>query len=424
MNRHLRNAAFFLVAALAAFPLFGQYTWQTAADVVEGVSGTLVGTVSDLDEAQRRLTLTPDSDRNGLVTVTTDSVTTQYNGFGDVINGKPEIFTGSKGFANLRVGDRLEIRGVGRSTGVVRADFVTLLGRPVAAPQTGVGETRSPSSGVSTPAIGTPTNVYGRVEGTVQQVNASEGRVVVETAGRQILTVRTSRNTPVYYQGETYQVGNLEVGDRVRVDADTSSSGDINARSIQVVQSVQDAGSGARVSTVSGRVTRIDRTSDVARVDTGRGEVRVDMSRANDANGRRVRAADLQVGDHVEISGSYGTSSDIFSATTVRFSEDVFGNAPGGAPAGGTAPQGYGVEPGLVTISGAVTDTLQDVGSLTIRERATGRLITLYVADDFVVRTKSGGYSTADRLNPNDNVMVKAYRDSDGNYIAQTIRIR
>ena len=31
--------------------------------------------------------------------VRADSVTTQYNGFGDVINGKPEIFLGSKGFA-------------------------------------------------------------------------------------------------------------------------------------------------------------------------------------------------------------------------------------------------------------------------------------------------------------------------------------
>ena len=411
-----------LFAALVAFPALAQYTttWGSAADITEGVSGSVVGTVADVDEAQNRFLLAPDNDRNGQITITTDSVSTQYNGFGDVINGKPEIFTGSRGFSNVRVGDRVNIRGVGRSTGVVRADFVTLLGRSVPAPQVGVGDTRSPSQGVSTPAIGTTTNVYGTVEGTVQQVNASDNRIVVETNGREILTVRTSRNTPVYYQGQTYQVGNLEVGDRVRVDADsTSSTGEVRARSIQVVQSVQETGR-ARVSTVSGRVTRIDRTADVARVDTGRGEVRVDMSRAYDANGRRVRAADLQVGDRVEISGAYGTTSDIFAASTIRFNDDVFANTPGSTAAAGTGPA---IEPGLVTINGTVVDTIPNAGNIVIRERGTNRTIQLYASEDFVVRGKSG-YTTADRLNTNDSVIVKAYRDGDGNYIAQTIRIR
>jgi len=416
--------AIFIVAALAAFPAFAQYnsTWQGAADITEGVSGSIVGTAVDVNEGQSRLLLEPDNDRNGQVTVETDSVSTQYNGFGDVINGKPEIFTGSKGFTNIRVGDRLNIRGVGRAAGVVEADFITLLGRSVAAPQVGVGETRSPSQGVSTPAIGSTTTVYGGVEGTVQQVNASDNRIVIETNGREMLNVRTSRNTPVYYQGQTYQIGNLEVGDRVRVDADATTAGnEVHARSIQVVQSVQEGGTNARVSTVNGRVTRIDRTADVARVDTGRGEVRVDMSHAYDANGRRVRAADLQVGDRVDISGAYGTTSDIFAASTIRFNDDVFANAPGSVTASGTGPA---VEPGLVTISGTVTDTMQNAGNIVLRERGTGRVIQLYASEDFVVRGKNGGYTTADRLNANDSVVVKAYRDSDGNYIAQTIRIR
>ncbi len=58
------------------------------------------------------------------------------------------------------------------------------------------------------------------------------------------------------------------------------------------------------------------------------------------------------------------------------------------------------------------------------RRDRSGRIIPVYVSDDFVVRTKSGGYTTADHLNANDSVLVKAYRDSDGNYIAQTIRMR
>jgi hypothetical protein len=353
-------------------------------------------------------------------------VSTQYNGFGDVIGGKPEIFLGTRGFANVREGDRLEIRGVGRGAGELRADQITLLGRTVSAPQTGVGDTRSPSVGISTPTVGSSATVYARIEGVIRQVNALDNRIVVETDRREIFNIRTSNSTPVTYRGDRYEVSNLEVGDRVRIDSDGAATTDreIRARAIEVTQSVQE-GSGARVSSVSGRVTRIDRTADVARVDTGRGEVGVDMSRAYDSTGRRVRAADLQIGDRVDISGNYGSNSQVFSATTVRFNEDVFSPSPNTTP-GGTAPEpnSYGAELVTVSVSGTVTETLQNAPTISIRERSTGRIISLYATDDFAVRTKTGGYTTADKLNVNDSVLVKAYRDADGDYIAQTIRLR
>jgi uncharacterized protein DUF5666 len=430
MRRYLRDSVLFVVAALIAAPIFGQSRagWRTGADIVEGVSGSLVGTVTDVNDGRNEITLTTDDDRYGQITVAADSVSTQYNGFGDVINGKPEIFNGSKGFSNVRQGDRIEVRGVGRGPGVVRGDQITLLGRSVSAPQTGVGETRSPSGGISTPTIGSSTaTVYGRIEGVVRQVNASDNRIVVETDRREIFNIRTSSNTPVNYKGDSYQVSNLEPGDRVRIESDggTSSDREIRARSIDVVKSVQESGgaAGARVSSITGRVTRIDRAADVVRVDTGRGEVRVDMSRAYDSSGRRVRAADLQNGDRVEISGNYGLTSDVFSGTTVRVNEDVFANDSGNQNAGnpgGGAP----IDLVTVTVSGTVTETLENAPTISIRDRTTNRVIAVYATDDFTVRTKSGGYTAADKLNVNDNVLVKAFRDADGNYIAQTIRLR
>src|SRR5712691_2912222 len=107
MRRYLRKSAFFAVAIVLTVPVFGQYSpgWKTAADVREGVSGTIVGTAVDVNDASYQLQLTADEDRYGRITVQTDSLTTQYNGFGDVIAGKPEIFIGSKGFANIREGD-------------------------------------------------------------------------------------------------------------------------------------------------------------------------------------------------------------------------------------------------------------------------------------------------------------------------------
>src|SRR5206468_5757494 len=109
-----------------------------------------VGTVADVNDARNQLQIDPDDDRSARVTVVADSLTTQFNGFGGVINGQPEIFTGSAGFANLRVGDRVEIRGNGRANSTIAADVITLLGRTVAASQTGVGQTR-PSGSATTP---------------------------------------------------------------------------------------------------------------------------------------------------------------------------------------------------------------------------------------------------------------------------------
>jgi hypothetical protein len=361
------------------------------------------------------------------VNVLTDSVSTQYNGFGGVINGQPEIFTGSSGFANVRLGDRVEVRGVGRTNGVISAEHIRLLGRSVAATQTGVGTTRPPSS-VSTPSATTTvtTDRYGRVDGLVRQVNPSENRVVIETDRRQMITVRTTARTPVYYQGRSYEVANLEVGDRISVEVEggTTADREVRARTIEVTTSVQDAATASDdwrrgVGSLIGKVTRIDRTANVITVDTGRETVRVDLARANDSTGRRVRAADLQVGDRVTLSGSY--ANDVYTATTVRYEDDVFRTTP--PEADRATPPRTTTELVTVSISTTVVESLQSSPVLIVRDRTANRTYEVLVSDDFIVRTKSG-YTTADRLKEGDSLMIKAVRDSDGNLIAQTIRYR
>src|SRR5438132_3260987 len=133
----LRKSAIFAFSLLIGVSAFGQSgtQWRTSADVREGVRGSIVGTVSDVTEGRSTFRLAPDDDRNGQVTVEADAVSTQYNGFGGTINSSPEIFVGSTGFSNLRVGDRVEVRGTGRNTGVIGAEYITLLGRPVPADQ-------------------------------------------------------------------------------------------------------------------------------------------------------------------------------------------------------------------------------------------------------------------------------------------------
>lgn len=430
MHGNLRITVVFALAAFAALSAFGQErtTWRTAADIYEGARGVISGVVVDTNEARNELTLDPSDERSGNVRVVTDAVTTQYDGFGGVINGKPEIFIGSKGFPNVRIGDRIQVRGIGTgSAATVAASYVTLLGRSIDASQVGVGQTRSPNTvQTPTPLPGpSSTSSLGRIEGVVRQVNAADNRIVMETDARQMLTVRATRTTPVYYQGEVYNVGNLEIGDRIRVqpDSGSASTGELFARAIDVIRSRQDGGGlTPSVASIEGRVTRINRTQNLVYVTTGRGpDITVDVANATDGTGRRVRASDLQVGDQVEIAGTYSGNTDDqrFIASTVRFTDtDVFaqGNV-GPAPAPGAG------DFVTVTIYGTVTQSLANSPTLGLRDQQ-GRTIDLLATDDFVVRTKSGTYTTAERLKEGDSVVVKAFRDPDGEYIAQTIRIR
>jgi hypothetical protein len=429
--RNLRLSSLCSILVLCALSTFGQSSsqWRTASDISEGARGGMVGTVADVDDARNRLLLDPDDDRSARVTVTADALTTQFNGFGGVINGQPEIFTGSSGFVNLRVGDRIDVRGAGRANATIAADTITLLGRSVPASPTGVGQTR-PSGAVSTPSVSsTATSArVGTIEGTVQQVNAADSSLVIVTDRREVLNVRTSNATPVYYHNDRYRVENLEIGDRIRVTPDSSpaAAGEVRAASIEVVRSVQDSANTPRVNSISGRVSRIDRTLDMVTVDNGRQSIRVDVASATDPSTRRVRAADFIVGDHVDVSGHYsGTATDLFIADVVRFADDNTNiNTPPPAAETPSVTATGGAELGAVTIYGTVRETLATSPQLVVRDNQ-GRTLRINVLDDFVVRGRTGGtYTTATKLKENDSVVIKAFRDADGNYIAQTIRLR
>lgn len=411
MARTLRVSALFALLVISALSTFAQ-------------SGPLVGTVIDVDEGRGRLQIEADNDSKSRITIETDSVSTTYHGFGTVIADKPEIFTGSSGLSNVRLGDRVSINGAPRAEGIIKADRVTLLGRAVAAGSVGVGTTRDPATSVSTPvddrAAAQTTTGGGAVEGTIRQINLDDGRIVVQTTTRRMMTVRTYRNTPVVYRGETYRTSNLEIGDVIRVDTDprTTSNDEVTARRIEVTRSVQEGGNapptGGLVTTLSGRVTRVDANLDTITIDANRASVRIDMNQAEDSRGDAIRASDVRVGDRVQVSGSYNRAGDLFLASTVRFSA-ADDNEP---------PVDDYVQYGLVTITGTVTETLEDASTVSIRDRDSNRVLRLWIANDFVVRTRGNTYTTAETLRVNDTVVVEAFRDDNGNLIAQTVRLR
>ena len=206
MTRNLRISMLCAMFVFASLSVFGQ-------------ERSLTGTVFDIDLGPGRLQIEVDDAAKTRCTIETDSLTTTYHGFGTVIAGKPEIFVGSAGLANVRLGDRIQVRGPVLREGVYRGDRITLVGREVPASQVGVGTTRDPAqSGTEQTDARSSSEVRtNTLEGTIRQINLNEGRLVVQTSDRRMITVRTYRNTPVYFRGETYGVTNLEIGDRIRV---------------------------------------------------------------------------------------------------------------------------------------------------------------------------------------------------------------
>lgn len=412
MTRTLRFSALCAVFALATLSSFAQ-------------NSPLVGTVIDVDEGRNRIQIEADTRNASRITVDTDAISTVYQGFGSVIAGKPEIFTGSTGLSNVRLGDRVEIRGTMKSDTFYQASQVTLLGRQIPADPVGVGQTRKQTD-VATPTTDREiANSSTRsVEGTIRQINLNEGRIVIQTPQRSMLNVRATRTTPVYYRGQSYRIANLEIGDTILVDADprVTQSSEVTARSIEVRSSVQDSGSttnGSVVTIVAGRVTRVDASLDTIYVADGRsGEIAIDMRQAMDANREVIRARDVKAGDQIEISGSYNRAGDLFLASTVRFT--------GGADVH-ASDIGYPMDDdrlSLVTITGTITETLEDASTLGFRDRSNNRVDRIWVTESFIVRTKAGTYIRADGLRENDTAVIDAYRDASGNLIAQSIRLR
>lgn len=107
-------------------------------------------------------------------------------------------------------------------------------------------------AGCATPYGGYPSDGYGqgagteRVLGTVQYVDLQGGRLVLSAesyryGGSGQIEVMFDRNTRLYYQGRQVDIGGLERGDQVSVDA-VRSGGRLWARTLEVVRNVRDGG--------------------------------------------------------------------------------------------------------------------------------------------------------------------------------------
>jgi hypothetical protein len=78
----------------------------------------------------------------------------------------------------------------------------------------------------------------------------------------------------------------------------------------------------------------------------------------------------------------------------------------------------------VVTFTGTVKTTLEDASTIEVLDKDMNRTVKVWLTEDFAVRTKGASYTTADSLKVGDTLLIKAYTDTRGNLIAQTVRLR
>jgi hypothetical protein len=393
MHAAFRNAVAVVALLAAAISVHAQEQtdWKSAAEIRNGARGSITGTVADISETRGALTIVPDANATK-ITVTTDSLVTTYRGFGETNAG--EILEGTTGFSRIRIGDRLQIRGQGAEASTIAALDIALLGRSLAIDK-----------------IGTP--ALRAFEGTVRSISRNN-RFVIETASREMHTIIGTADTPVTYRGGTYRILNLEVGDRVRVNVSGMNVEGVTARSIDVLRSVSDGtpADGRTVTSLTGRVTRVDQKQKSFRISTDRNrEIRIDAADAVGPNERAFRIAELRVGDSVEITGEYD-EADLFRADTIRIGGEVSDDPR----------DDFEVAYDIATFSGRVITEWTD-GVILVEDSSDGRRYDIRAFDGFVVQTRSG-YTSIERVKKGDRISVTAFVDRDGRLIAQTLRLR
>lgn len=184
----------------------------------------------------------------------------------------------------------------------------------------GIGDILGGGSGTST---SDPYGNINNVRGTVERVNTAEQYIVVDVeqtssnlrnGGDDELVVYYDDRTTVEHQGRTYRPADLESGDRILADVDSSGSR-LMAEEIQVLYDVtsndtddryDDDVLDTRTTELRGTVRYVDTRDQTLELEptTGRSGlvvVHYDSSTIVEFEGRRYQPENLERGDRVEI---------------------------------------------------------------------------------------------------------------------------
>ena len=183
--------------------------------------------------------------------------------------------------SDLERGDEVSMN-VAESNNELVADVVTV--------------TRDVSSGTSYPSSG----IGSMLRGTVRYIDTSRRTIEVDRGTGSTVIVEYASNTPVYFNGRSYMVADLERGDEIEINISDLGSNRYSARDITVTRSVSGTTSGS--TSASGSTIR----GTVAFIDTSRRTIELEStswgSRFNSTSGNRVTFS-YEPGLHIDVNG-------------------------------------------------------------------------------------------------------------------------
>jgi len=248
--------------------------------------------------------------------------------------------------------------------------------------------------------------------------------------------------TAVDYQGRTYRPSDLERGDQVAVRVDQSGNR-LYANSMSVLYDTRSNGStypsgsnypnnGTNGSTLHGTVRAVDTNRRTISIDTGYGSgsystIQYDTNTPVYFSGRNYTAADLEVGDEIDVRVS-NLGSNRYQAQDITVTRSISGNTTNNGTNNGSNNGTYGQTTGS-TIRGTVSyvDTnrrtieLQSVNYTGFNRNTTnGGTITVQYDTNTNVDVQGQIYPVSG-LERGDVIDVQVDNSSGSNYFAQRI---
>lgn len=283
------------------------------------------------------------------------------------------------------------------------------------------------------------------IEGVVRSVDPDELRIVVETAGSEIVVAWGSDDTPVRFEGSTYRIRNLEVGDRVRMSV-VSEGDERRVDSIDVLESVspserltprpaqeespaqESAGveQDLTLTSVTGKVdqTRPDRNLIRIIAAGGLSWVRIDATTARTPDGAPFVVSDLLFGETIEAVGRIGNNGELV-ATVIRRESEIEDGPPAPVLIPVDEPTPEATAPtdiyrpreikwlDVVEFAGEIVSPVGSGQTLTIRNEVTGGDEIVW-CDSSLIVTLDGDPMSASDLETGMRVEVRALRVTEG----------
>lgn len=153
--------------------------------------------------------------------------------------------------------------------------------------------------------LGTPST--NQVTATVQSVDTRNQVINLSQSNGQTIAVQYDNQTQVVYNNQNYQVTNLEYGDQVTAQIQTTNNGGYYTNYIQVTQPVNGSTStsSSNIQSLQGTVRQVNVGNGWFTVDAGSGTILTVSMPYNAASTDVNRFQNLRAGDYVRFYGVY-----------------------------------------------------------------------------------------------------------------------